>query len=141
MNSNQSYCLGGRHYSKTNNITQYEKRNPKIKKLVKIIKGTCSICGRKKSQFFTKSMTRGQNVIKNAKCTHGHRSAMSTSAWCDLNENCTVLKLHDICRNPKCKCQKQFAFSPDQFQLEGAGFKDTMKKKYLKALKQHGINS
>ena len=73
-------------------------------------------------------MTRGQDFIKNAKCTHGHRSAMSNSAWCDLNKNCTVLKLHDMCHNPKCKCQKQIIFSPNQFQLEGAGFKNTMKK-------------
>ena len=73
-------------------------------------------------------MTRGQNFIKNAKCSHGHRSAMSNSAWCDLNKNCTVLKLHDMCHNPKCKCQKMITFSPNQFQLEGAGFKNTMKK-------------
>ena len=73
-------------------------------------------------------MTRGQDFIKNAKCTHGHRSAMSNSAWYDLNKNCTVLKLHDMFHNPKCKCQKQITFSPNQFQLEGAGFKNTMKK-------------
>ena len=73
-------------------------------------------------------MTRGQDFIKSAKCSHGHRSAMSKSAWCDLNKNCTVLKLHDMCHNPKCKCQKQITFSPNQFQLEGAGFKNTMKK-------------
>ena len=73
-------------------------------------------------------MTRGKDFIKNAKCSHGHRSAMSNSAWCDLNKNCTVLKLHDFCHNPKCKCQKQITFSPNQFQLEGAGFKNTMKK-------------
>ena len=53
---------------------------------------------------------------------------MSNSAWCDLNKNCTVLKLHDFCHNPKCKCQKQLTFSPNQFQFEGAGFKNTMKK-------------
>ena len=46
-------CLGGRHYSNINNITQYGKINLKIKKLVKIIKGTCSIYGRNKSQIFT----------------------------------------------------------------------------------------
>ena len=48
-----TYCLGGRHYSKTKNITQYEKVNPMTQKLVKIIKGTCSFCGRNKSQIFT----------------------------------------------------------------------------------------
>ena len=51
-------------------------------------------------------MTGGQDFIENAKCTHGHRCAMSNSAWCDLNKNCTVLKLHDMCHNPKYKCQK-----------------------------------
>ena len=40
--------------SNTNNITQYEKRNPKTKKLVKVIKGSCIVCGRNKSQIFTK---------------------------------------------------------------------------------------
>ena len=53
---------------------------------------------------------------------------MSNSAWCDLNKNCRVLKLHDFCHNPKCKCQKQITFSPNQFQFERAGFKNTMKK-------------
>ena len=73
-------------------------------------------------------MTSGQDFIKNAKCTHGHRSAMSNSAWCDLNKNCTVLELQDMCHNPKWKCQKQITFSPNQFQSEGAGFINTMKK-------------
>ena len=50
----KTYCLGSRHYSDTNNITQYGKVNPKTKKLFKIIKGTCSICGRNKSQIFGK---------------------------------------------------------------------------------------
>ena len=48
----KTYCLGGRHMSNTNNTTQYEKVNPRTKKLFKIIKGTCSICSRNKSQFF-----------------------------------------------------------------------------------------
>ena len=73
-------------------------------------------------------MTKGQHFIKNAEISHGHRSAMSISAWCDSNKNCTVLKLHDMCHTPKCKCQKQITFSPNQFQLEPAGFKNTMEK-------------
>ena len=73
-------------------------------------------------------MTEGEDFTKNAKCTHGHRSAMSNSAWCDLNIKCTVLMLHEMCHNPKCNCQKQVTFSPRQFQLEGNGFKKTMKK-------------
>ena len=53
MNSKQSYCLGGRHSSKTINENVYEKVNPKTIKLVKIIKGKSGVCGRNKSQFFT----------------------------------------------------------------------------------------
>ena len=33
-----------------------------------------------------------------------------------------------MCHDPKCNCQKQITFSPKQFQLEAAGFKNTMKK-------------
>ena len=73
-------------------------------------------------------MTRGQDFIKNAKCRHGHRSGMSNSAWCDLNKNCTVLKLHDMGHNPKCKCQKQIAFTPKQFQFEGGSIKSKLQK-------------
>ena len=50
----KTWCVGGRHKSELNNIIEYETVNPRIKKLVKIIKGTCSICGRNKSQNFTK---------------------------------------------------------------------------------------
>ena len=73
-------------------------------------------------------MTRGENFVKKAKCTHGQRSAMSNIAWCDLNKNCTVLKLHDMCHNPKCKCQKQITFAPQQFQLEGGSIKSKLQK-------------
>ena len=47
----KTWCVGGRHMSNTDNISQYEKVNPKTKKLVKIIKGTCSVCNRNKSKF------------------------------------------------------------------------------------------
>ena len=73
-------------------------------------------------------MTRCEDFFKNAKCSHGHRSATSNSAWCDLSKNCTVLKLHDMCHNPKCKCQKQITFTPKQFQLEGGVFRNTMQR-------------
>ena len=73
-------------------------------------------------------MTRGESFVKSVKCTHRHGSAMSNSAWCDLNKNCTVLKLHDMCHNPKCKCQERITFSLGHFQLEGNGLKNKMKK-------------
>ena len=50
----KTWCVGGKHYSDTNNISQYEKVNPKTKRLVKIIKGSCNICGRNKSQIYTR---------------------------------------------------------------------------------------
>ena len=43
--------MGGRHFSQTLNQNVYEKVNPRTKKLVKVIKGTCSVCGRNKSKF------------------------------------------------------------------------------------------
>ena len=48
MKSDQNYCLRGCHYSNTKNLVECEKINPKTKKLVKNIKGTCI-----KSQIFS----------------------------------------------------------------------------------------
>ena len=53
----KTYCFGVRDMSNTNNLVEYEKVNPRTEKRVKIIKGFCNICGRNKSQFFTKEMT------------------------------------------------------------------------------------
>ena len=50
----KTWCVGVKHYSNTNNISQYEKMNPSTEKLVKVKKGVCDICGRNKSQIFTK---------------------------------------------------------------------------------------
>ena len=72
-------------------------------------------------------MAKVEELFRNAKCKHGHRSAMSNSVWCDLNKKYTVLKLHDMCHNPKCNCQKQITCTPKQFMLDGNGFKNTMK--------------
>ena len=73
-------------------------------------------------------MTNGEDFIRNPKCKHGHRSALSKSAWWDLKKKGTVLKLEDICHNPNCNCQKQITFTPKQYRLEGNGFKNTIKK-------------
>ena len=53
---------------------------------------------------------------------------MSNLSWCDLNYKGNLLKVHDMCPNCKCKCQNQIIFTPNQFQLEVPGFKNTMKK-------------
>ena len=72
-------------------------------------------------------MTIANEFIKSAKCKNGHRSPMSNSAWYDINKGCTVLKLHDMCHNPKCNCQKQIIFTPSQFQLEGGSVKSELR--------------
>ena len=48
---------------------------------------------------------------------------LSNIAWCDLNKDCTVLKVRDMCHNPKCDCQKQITFTPKQIELEGGSIK------------------
>ena len=50
----KTWCVGGKHYSNTNDLVENDKINPKTNKLVKVIKGSCSICGQNKSQIFTK---------------------------------------------------------------------------------------
>ena len=50
----KTWCVGGRHYSESINQNVYEKLHPKTEKLVKIIKFRCSVCGRNKTQIFTK---------------------------------------------------------------------------------------
>ena len=62
-------------------------------------------------------MSRAESFMKSTKCKHGDRSTMSNNAWCDLNKNYTVLKLNDMCHNPKGNYQMQITFTPIQFQL------------------------
>ena len=50
----KTWWVGGRHKSNTNNIVDNKKVNPRSKRLVKDIRGTCSVCGRNESQIFTK---------------------------------------------------------------------------------------
>ena len=55
---------------------------------------------------------------------------MGKSAWCDLNKDGTILKVDGMCPNRKCSCQKQVTFTPKQFQFEGKGFKNTIRKTF-----------
>ena len=72
-------------------------------------------------------MTKRENFMEKVKDKNNHCSAMSNSAWCDLNGKVDTLKLHDPLKNPLCKCQKQITFIPRQFQFEGSGFRNIMK--------------
>ena len=75
-------------------------------------------------------MTRGKNFMTKGRWKNNQCSAMSNQAWCDLKSKCGILKLHDICHNSKCRCQKQITFKPREFQMEGAGFKNRIRKNF-----------
>ena len=113
----------------------YDKVNPRTKKIVKIIKRTCSICGRNISQIFTKYRTKGEDFIKKRRCKNKHRSAMSNSAWCDLNSKGDILELQDICPSPKCNCQKTNTFTPHQNMLDRGSTKSIIQK-FFRGTKQ-----
>ena len=53
---------------------------------------------------------------------------MSNSAWCDLNNKCEIIKLHDECPNPKCNYQKIITSTPHQYMLEGESMKSKLQK-------------
>ena len=48
---------------------------------------------------------------------------MPTSAWCDLNSNGDILKLHDKGPSPKCNCRKRISFTPHHYLLERGSIK------------------
>ena len=54
---------------------------------------------------------------------------MSNSARCALNNDCNVLKLHDMCHKAKCNCQKQIISTPKQFQ--SGSIKSKLQKVFL----------
>ena len=84
-------------------------------------------------------MTKGEDFIKKGKCKNIHCSAMSNSAWCDLNSKGDTLKLHDKCPNPNCILQKIFTFTPLQYMLEGGSIKSKEQKSF-QGTQMLGIN-
>ena len=75
-------------------------------------------------------MNRAQNFIQKGKCKKNHCSSMSNSAWTDLNSKGKILKLHDICPNPKCGRQKNITFTPHHYMLEGGSIKSKQEKNF-----------
>ena len=73
-------------------------------------------------------MTKGEDFIKRGRCKNKHCSCQSNSAWSDLNSKGNILKLHDKCPNPKCRCQKIITFTPHQYMLEGGSIKSKLQK-------------
>ena len=80
-------------------------------------------------------MTRAESFMKRGKCSKNHCSAISNSAWTDLNPQGNILKLHDKCPNPKCNCQKIITFTPHQYMLEGGSIKSKLQK-FLRGTKK-----
>ena len=55
---------------------------------------------------------------------------MPSYASTDLINDCSVLKLHDMCGRKGFKCQKQSAFPRKQHKLEGASIKSNLKENF-----------
>ena len=51
-------------------------------------------------------MTKNDVFYNKGKYENTHCSVMSNEAWCDLKSKGVILKIHDMCPNPKCKCKK-----------------------------------
>ena len=72
--------------------------------------------------------SRGEKIQTSAKCKNNHSSQMSNYSWCDLYNKVNLVKVCDMCPSHKCKCQKQTAFTLNQFQLEGGHFEQILRK-------------
>ena len=57
-----SYCVGGKHYSGTKNITGEITVNKKTGKEVKLLVGKCSICNRKKSMIVSDNTIQAEGL-------------------------------------------------------------------------------
>ena len=85
-------------------------------------------------------MSRYDKFQKRGKCVHNHCSPLSNSAWTDLNKDNSILKLHDMCANKNCNCQKMLTFTPKQYHAgRWIDIKQNLKK-YLREVKKLGIN-
>ena len=80
-------------------------------------------------------MTRGEDIIKNGKCKINHCWSMSKSAWCDLNWEGDLLKLHDKFPNPKGNSQKFMTFTPHQYMLQRGSIKSKLEKNFKRTKK------
>ena len=72
-------------------------------------------------------ITKVEKIIQKGRCQNILSSPMSSLSWRDLNIKGNLLKVHDVCPNPKCKCPKQNTFTLNQFHPEGPEFKITLK--------------
>ena len=59
---NNSYCVGGKHYSATTNIRGDITQNKKTGAPVKLLGGTCSTCKRNKSLIVSEQTINGEGL-------------------------------------------------------------------------------
>ena len=57
-----SYCVGGKHYSGTKNITGEITVNKKTGKQIKLLVGKCVICDRKKSMIVSDNIIQAEGL-------------------------------------------------------------------------------
>ena len=57
-----SYCVGGKHYSGTKNITGEITLNKKTCKEIKLLVGKCVICNRKKSMIVSDNTIQAEGL-------------------------------------------------------------------------------
>ena len=57
-----SYCVGGRHRSRTKNIVGEVRNNKKTGKDIKLLVGQCMICSRKKSMIVSDNVIQAEGL-------------------------------------------------------------------------------
>ena len=57
-----SYCVGGRHRSRTKNIVGEVRNNKKTGKEIKLLVGQCMICNRKKSMIVSDNVIQAEGL-------------------------------------------------------------------------------
>ena len=60
---NNSYCVGGKHYSATTNIRGDITQNKKTGAAVKLLRGTCSTCKRNKSLIVSDQTIQAEGLM------------------------------------------------------------------------------
>ena len=75
-------------------------------------------------------LTKGEKLQRSANRKNSHSSPMSNLSVCNLVNKGNLLKVHDFCPNPKCKGPKRLTFTLNEFQLLGAGCKNTKNKMF-----------
>ena len=62
-----SYCVGGRHRSRTKNIVGEIRNNKKTGKEIKLLVGQCMLCKRKKSMINSDNVIQAEGLVISSK--------------------------------------------------------------------------